>query len=79
MTADITRTTTGQAVYAALLTPQGKIIFDFIVFRDGERFLFDLPQRLAADFCKRLGFYRLRARVTISSRPSVRAARFSFM
>ena len=65
VTADISRAGPGQAVFAALLTPQGKILFDFIVFRDGERFLFDLPRGLAADFVKRLGFYKLRARVTV--------------
>ncbi len=65
VTADISRAGPGQAAFAALLTPQGKILFDFIVFRDGDRFLFDLPRALAADFAKRLGFYRLRARVTV--------------
>ena len=65
VTADISRAGPGQAVFAGLLTPQGKILFDFIVFRDGDRFLFDLPRGLAADFVKRLGFYKLRARVTV--------------
>ena len=65
VTADITRAGPGQAVFAALLAPQGKILFDFLIVRDGERFLFDLPRTLAADFVKRLGFYRLRAKVTI--------------
>ena len=65
VTADVGRAGPGQAVFAALLTPQGKILFDFIVFRDGERFLFDLPRDLAADFVKRLGFYKLRAKVTV--------------
>ena len=65
VTADISRAGPGQAVFAALLTPQGKILFDFIVLRDSDRFLFDLPRGLAADFAKRLGFYRLRAKVTV--------------
>jgi len=65
VTADITRTTTGQAVFAALLSPQGKVLFDFIVFRDGERFVLDAPRKVVADLVKRLGFYRLRAKVTI--------------
>lgn len=56
----------GAAAYGALLTPQGKILFDFIAFRDGERFLFDLPRTVVADFVKRLGFYRLRAKVDIA-------------
>ncbi len=65
VTADISRAGPGQAVFAALLTPQGKILFDFIVVSDGDRFLFDLPRDLAADFVKRLGFYKLRANVTV--------------
>jgi folate-binding protein YgfZ len=65
VTADISRAAPGQAIFAALLTPQGKILFDFIAFRDGDRFLFDLPRALTADFTKRIGFYRLRAKVTV--------------
>lgn len=51
------------AAYGALLTPQGKVLFDFLIFRDGERFLFDLPRSLVPDFLRRLTFYRLRAKV----------------
>ena len=57
----------GKAAYGGLLTPQGKVLFDFIAFRDGERFLFDLPKTAVADFIKRLGFYRLRAKVEIAN------------
>jgi len=56
----------GKAAYGGLLTPQGKILFDLIVFRDGETFLFDLPKAAVADFVKRLTFYRLRAKVEIA-------------
>lgn len=56
----------GGAAYGGLLTPQGKVLFDFIVFRDRGRFLFDLPRALVADFVKRLTFYRLRAKVDIA-------------
>jgi len=56
----------GQATYGGLLTPQGKILFDFLVFRDRSRFLFDLPRGLVADFIKRLGFYKLRAKVDVA-------------
>ncbi len=65
VTADISRAGPGQAAFAALLTPQGKILFDFIVFRDGDRFLLDLPRGMSADFVKRIGFYKLRAKVTV--------------
>ena len=56
----------GGAAFGALLSAQGKILFDFIVFRDSDRFLFDLPKAAVADFIKRLGFYRLRAKVEIA-------------
>src|SRR5437773_6994737 len=66
ITSEIDRTNAGGAAYGGLLTPQGKILFDFIVFADGERFLFDLPAALVPDFVKRLTFYRLRAKVEIA-------------
>ncbi len=73
ITADMPKTA-GTAAYGGLLTPQGKILFDAIVFRDGDRFLFDLPRGLAADFVKRLGFYRLRAKVEIADLSAERIA-----
>jgi folate-binding protein YgfZ len=59
----------GQARYGALLTPQGKIIADFIMTEaeaaDGGGFLFDCPAALAGALAEKLAFYRLRAKVTI--------------
>jgi len=66
ITAEIGRAADGRAVYGGLLTPQGKILFDFIIFPDSGRLLFDLPVALVADFVKRLTFYRLRAKVEIA-------------
>ncbi len=65
-TTDASAAGDGKAVFGALLAPQGKILFDFIVFRDGERFLIDVARPLVADFVRRLGFYKLRARVEIA-------------
>jgi folate-binding protein YgfZ len=65
VTNDVTGLAQGSAGYGALLTPQGKILFDFVVFRDGERFLFDRPTAAVPYFVKRLGFYKLRADVEI--------------
>jgi hypothetical protein len=62
LTTDASGAGDGRAVYAALLAPQGKILFDFIVFRDGERFLLDVARPLVPDLVKRLGMYRLRAK-----------------
>lgn len=52
----------------ALLTPQGKIMFDFLVSRDGEgRFLFDMNTTQIAAFVQRMTMYRLRAKAQISA------------
>lgn len=57
-----------RALYAALLTPQGKILFDFFIVRTGEQFLIDCAAARADELAKRLGFYRLRAKVEITLR-----------
>jgi folate-binding protein YgfZ len=69
VTNDVTAIPDGGAGYGGLLSPQGKILFDFIVFRMSGEFLFDLPKDAAADFVKRLGFYKLRAKVAIAALP----------
>lgn len=53
------------AVYAALLTPQGKYLFDFFLVADGSDVLLDVKADRAAALAQRLGLYRLRAPVTI--------------
>lgn len=55
----------GKAIYAALLTPQGKYLFDFFIVGAGDGFLFDCEAARKDDLIKRLGFYKLRADVTI--------------
>ena len=52
-------------VWAALLTPQGKCLFDFIVWEDGEDLLLDCEEAAADDLVKRLSIYRLRRPITI--------------
>jgi folate-binding protein YgfZ len=66
VTNDMATVEDGRAGYGGLLTPQGKILFDFLVFAEGERFLFDVRREAVADFIRRLGFYRLRAKVEIA-------------
>ena len=59
----------GHAIYAALLTPQGKILFDFLVVPSGENhWLIDCAASRAGDLIKRLMLYRLRAKVEIVPR-----------
>lgn len=66
VTCDMTRVTPDTAAYGALLSPQGKILFDFLIVEHEGGFLIDAPLALTADLAKRLGFYRLRAKIVIA-------------
>jgi len=74
ITADLASLPGAGIAYGALLTPQGKILFDFLIHdrrQSGKAgsdrdFLLDLPAGQAEGFIKRLGFYRLRAKVDIA-------------
>jgi folate-binding protein YgfZ len=65
---DITRVTDEQAVYTALLTPQGKFLHDFFVAACGEALLLDCEGARLDDLKRRLGLYRLRSKVTLTDR-----------
>jgi folate-binding protein YgfZ len=69
VTADVEALEPGQARFAALLAPQGKIIVDFIMTEapvdDGGGFFIDCPRALAQTVVEKLAFYRLRAKVDI--------------
>ena len=52
-------------VWAGLLTPQGKCLFDFIVWGDGDDLLIDCEAGAFDDLIKRLTIYRLRRPITI--------------
>ena len=53
-------------VWAALLTPQGKALFDFMVWSDGDGLLIDCEAATADLLIRRLSMYRLRRRITIA-------------
>jgi hypothetical protein len=67
VTNDMTRVSPGHPRFAALLTPQGKIIVDFIIAEapaeDGGGFFLDAPRALAGMLVEKLNFYKLRAKV----------------
>lgn len=68
VTSDVANLQLGTARHGALLTPQGKILADFIVVATAQGFLLDVARKLVPDLVKRLGFYRLRAKVDIADR-----------
>jgi tRNA-modifying protein YgfZ len=64
LTNDVTRATSKTAIYAAMLTPQGKYMFDmFVLAPEPDVFVLDVAR--ASDFAKRLTMYRLRSKVEI--------------
>jgi folate-binding protein YgfZ len=69
ITNDIDKAKPAGAIHAGLLTPQGKILFDFFVVPAGEGFLLEIAKAKAAELVQRLGFYRLRAEVEIAEDP----------
>ncbi|HME27885.1 MAG TPA: folate-binding protein [Acetobacteraceae bacterium] len=64
---DVTEAAPGRALWAALLTPQGKWLADFFIFADGDRLLLDCERGQAPDVLQRLSRYRLRSRVALSA------------
>ena len=65
ITNDMSKVQDGRAVHAGLLSPQGKILFDFFVIAEGGGHLIDVAKDKVDELVKRLTFYRLRAAVEI--------------
>ncbi len=63
VTNDVTKVNPGSSAYAALLTPQGKIVTDFLIHAAPDGYRLDVAAAHAPDLLKRLKLYRLRAPV----------------
>ena len=64
----------GALSYAGLLTPQGKLQFDFFIAREAERFLIDCAASQSDDLVRRLTLYRLRAKVVIAREATLKVS-----
>jgi tRNA-modifying protein YgfZ len=71
---DVEKVAPDRAVYAALLTAQGKYLHDFIMVAHGEAILLDCEVARLADLKRRLSMYRLRAKVVIEERSELAVA-----
>jgi tRNA-modifying protein YgfZ len=71
VTTDVTRLKPGLARFGALLTPQGKIVVDFLIAEapegHGGGFLLDCPRALTQGLADKLRFYKLRAKVAVEN------------
>ena len=66
-------------VWAGLLTAQGKALFDFIVWADGDDLLIDCEASQAEALARRLTLYRLRKPIRIEREPQPRVAALCYM
>jgi folate-binding protein YgfZ len=71
VTNDLDALAPGRGLYAALLSPQGKILFDFLVVEGDGALLLDFPAAHTEVLVKKLKQYRLRAKIEISVRPQL--------
>src|SRR3954449_1020562 len=63
----VTSDVTGELpVWAGLLTAQGKCLFDFLIWSDGDDLLLECEAEAADDLVKRLSIYRLRRPIRIA-------------
>ncbi len=65
VTCEVEHLQPGEAAFGGLLSPQGKILFDFFLVRRPKGFWLDVAGELAGDLVQRLTFYRLRADVSL--------------
>lgn len=66
---DTTKVAPGRAIWAALLTPQGRFLNDMFVVDDGsDNLLLETERERAAALAKKLSLYKLRSRVTVEDR-----------
>jgi len=66
VTNDAAAVTPERPLWAGLLTPQGKALFDFILWADGEDVLIDCEAEAADELARRLTLYRLRRKIVIA-------------
>lgn len=71
VTQDVQKVQPGAPQWAGLLSPQGKALFDFILWADGDDLLIDCERDQAEALARRLTLYRLRRPITIAPEPNL--------
>ena len=71
LTQDVAALSAEQPLYAGLLSPQGKALFQLFLFADGEDVLIDVAADGAEALARRLAMFRLRKQVSIAAEPGL--------
>src|SRR5579864_9498023 len=66
VTNDVTKVSSERAVFAALLTAQGRYLFDFFIFAWGDALYLETEGARLDDLKRRLGIYKLRSKVSLA-------------
>ena len=65
ITNDINKSKLNHFLYSCLLTPQGKFFADFFIFKNKEKFVFEVHDIFYENFLKKLNMYKLRSNIKI--------------
>ncbi|MBY0292261.1 MAG: folate-binding protein, partial [Alphaproteobacteria bacterium] len=72
ITNDIHLVNLDQTLYATLLTPQGRFLYDFFIVDNKSSFLLDAETSRLESLLKKLTLYKLRSKVTLKQRPDLK-------
>lgn len=72
VTNDTSEITPHRAIYALLLTPQGRFLYDFFISEWGGSYFLELESARLDGLIKKLNLYKLRSRVTLIPRPDLK-------
>ncbi|MBS0272333.1 MAG: folate-binding protein YgfZ [Proteobacteria bacterium] len=72
ITNDVNLITPTQAIYAALLTPQGRFLYDLFIVENENSYFLDVERDRLEALLKKLTLYKLRSHVTLKSRPDLK-------
>ncbi len=71
---DIAKAGPDRAIWAALLTAQGKFLYDMFIVESGDAFLIDVEAARLEELRKKLSLYKLRAKVSLAAAPDLAVA-----
>jgi len=66
ITNDVNKLRDDNALFACMLTPQGKFLFDFFLYKKDGRIIIDINEKFLNDFIKKLKIYKLRSNIEVS-------------
>lgn len=72
ITNDIEKASESNLIYSAMLNAQGRFLYDFFIFENGEKLILDCFANRRDEIAKKLGFYKLRSQVEIKKNDELR-------